>query len=107
MQTRRAGLGPQCALAHPIAFITALLATAIAAGFAIAQTANSNAGLHGGQDGLLDAILGTPNRKTPVPQDNTFATAPDATRVAPAPHSKTKEIAMPPVINRVSPGEHR
>jgi len=83
-----------------------LLAAAIWAGIAFAQTANSNAGLYGGQDGLFDAILATPNRKTAGPQDKTVATPPGAEHAAPT-HSQTKEIAMPPVINRVSPGEHR
>jgi hypothetical protein len=48
----------------------------IRAGFAIAQTANSNAGLEGGQDHLVDAIFATPNYKTSSLQDNEFATAP-------------------------------
>ena len=56
-------------------FLATLILSTGQAGFAFAQTANSNAGLQGGQDGLLDAILATPNQKTPVPQDNFFATA--------------------------------
>jgi hypothetical protein len=100
-------LPPQSGLSRPVAFTIVLLAAAIWAGSALAQTANSNAGLYGGQDGLFDAILATPNRKTPVPQDNTFATAPGAAQVAPTSHSKTREIVVPPARNRVSPGEHR
>ena len=46
------------------------------AGFAFAQTANSNAGLQGGQDGMFDAILATPNYRTPVLPDSALATAP-------------------------------
>ena len=101
------GLRAHSGLSRPVAFITALLAAATPARIAMAQSANSNAGLYGGQDGLFDAILATPNRKTPVPQGNTFATAPDAAQVVPTPHSKTNEIVMPPVKNSVSPGEHR
>ena len=107
MQTRHNGLPVHVGLSRWTAFIALPLAVAISAGFAMAQSANSNAGLYGGQDGLLDAILATPNRKTPIPQDNTFATAPGAAQAAPTPHSKTKAIVMPPVKNRVFPGEHR
>jgi hypothetical protein len=70
-------------LSRPAVFLVVLIVMATQVGLAVAQTANSNAGLHGGQDGLFDAILGTPNQKTPVPQDNIYATAPgveDATR---------------------------
>jgi hypothetical protein len=87
-------------------FAAALIVTAARAESAIAQSANSNAGLEGGQDGLFDAILRTPNRKTPVAQDNIFATAPGAEQGAPTPQSKTKAIGTPPVMNRISPEEH-
>jgi hypothetical protein len=63
--------------------VAVLTVTATPAGFAIAQTANSNAGLAGGQNGLFDAILATPNRKAPVPQHNNSATASDAEQAAP------------------------
>jgi hypothetical protein len=56
--------------------VTALIVMADRLSPAIAQTPNSNAGLEGGQDNLFDAILATPNQKTPVLQDNVFATAP-------------------------------
>jgi hypothetical protein len=69
-----------------VAFIALLFAAAIWAGFATAQTANSNAGLDGGQDSLFDAILATPNYKTPVPQDNALATAPGVEQAARTPH---------------------
>lgn len=62
-------------LSRPAVFVAVLMVTATQAGVAIAQTANSNAGLEGGQDGLFDAILGTPNQKTPVPQDNIFVSS--------------------------------
>ena len=65
---------------------------------AIAQTANSNAGLEGGQDGLLDAILGTPNQKTPVPQDNILATAPGVEQPARTPQF-TLNVLAPAVYN--------
>ena len=90
-----------------VAFVAALIVTAIHAGQAIAQTANSNAGLQGGQDHLFDAILGTPNRKTPVPQDSNLATAPRAAQTAPTPQSKTKPIRTAPVKNRISRRGHQ
>ena len=93
-------------LLRPVVFVAVLIVMATRAGFAMAQTANSNAGLEGGQDGLFDAILATPNQKTPVPQDNIFATAPGAEQGAPTPQSKTKAIGTPPVMNRISPEEH-
>jgi hypothetical protein len=51
----------------------------------MAQTANSNAGLEGDHGGLWDAILATPNQRTPVPQDNIFATAPGVEQSARTP----------------------
>ena len=74
---------------------------------AIAQRADSNIGLEGGHVGLSDAILATPNRKTPVPQDNIFATAPGAEQAAPTRKSKTKTIGTPPITKRISPGAHQ
>ena len=64
-------------------FVAALIVTAIQAGQANAQTANSNAGLQGGQDGMFDAILATPNYKTPVLPDSALATAPASSRQSP------------------------
>ncbi len=75
-----------------------LLLTAVPAGFAIAQTANSNAELDGGQDSLFDAVLGTSNFKTPVPQDNIFATAPGVEQVAPTPRF-TLNVLAPTLFN--------
>ena len=69
-----------------------------------AQRADSNIGLEGGHGGLSDAILATPNRRTPVPQDNVFATAPRATQTAPASQSKTKPIPTPTVRKRTLQG---
>ena len=94
-------------LSRPAVFLAVLTVMATQAGLAVAQTANSNAGLEGGQDGLFDAILATPNRKTPVPQDNMFATAPGATQTAPASHSKRKVVPTPPVTNRTYRGERQ
>jgi hypothetical protein len=65
---------------------------------ASAQTANSNAGLQGGQDGLFDAILATPNQKTPVPQDNMFATAPGVEQAARTPQF-TFNVLAPALYN--------
>jgi hypothetical protein len=65
-----------------------MLLAAAQAGVAIAQTANSNAGLEGGQDGLFDAILATPNYKTPGLPDSGLATAPGLEQAAPARNSR-------------------
>jgi uncharacterized protein (TIGR00645 family) len=63
-------------LSYRTLFAAVPLLMVIGAGVAMAQTANSNAGLEGGQDNLFDAILATPNHITPVLPDNVFATAP-------------------------------
>jgi hypothetical protein len=84
-----------------------LLAAFAASDSSLAQRADSNTGLEGGHGALSDAILATPNRKTPVPQDNMFATAPHTTQTAPASRSKTKTIPTPPVMNRTFRGEHQ
>jgi len=88
-------------------FAIVLSIMAVPADYVMAQTANSDAGLEGGQDRLFDAILATPHRKTPVPQDNIFATPPRAGQTAPPSHPKTKRIEMPPVLNSISPGERQ
>jgi hypothetical protein len=90
-----------------VLFATMLSATAVPAAVVVAQTANSNTGLEGGQDHLFDAILGTPNRKTPVPQDKVFAVPPRESQAVPTPDSKTKGIGIPPVLNSISPGERQ
>jgi len=59
----------------------------------MAQTANSNAGLEGGQDNLFDAILATPQQKTPVLPDNVFATAPGLEQPARAPQFTLNALA--------------
>ena len=64
----------------------------------MAQTANSNAGLEGGHDGLFDAILATPNQKTPVPQDNISATAPGVEQAARTPQF-TLNVLAPALFN--------
>jgi hypothetical protein len=64
----------------------------------MAQTGNSNGGLDGGQDNLFDAILATPNYKTPVPQDDAFATAPGVEQVARTPQV-TLNILAPAFYN--------
>jgi len=74
-------------------FLATLILNTSQTAFAFAQTANSNAGLHGGQDGLFDAILGTPNQKTPVPQDNIFATAPGVEQAARTPQFTLNVLA--------------
>jgi len=81
-----------------VAFVAALIVTAIHAGQAIAQTANSNAGLQGGQDGMFDAILATPNYKTPVLPDNALATAPGLEQAVPTPQF-TLNVLAPALYN--------
>lgn len=44
-------------------------------------------------DGLFDAILATPNQKTPVPQDNLFATAPGLEQAARTPQFTFNALA--------------
>jgi hypothetical protein len=70
-----------------------LLVPAARTGVAIAQTANSNAGLEGGQDGLFDAILATPNYKTPGLPDSAIATVPGLEQAAPAPQFTANGLA--------------
>ena len=79
-----------------VAFAAMLLATQAAR--AIAQTANSNAGLEGGQDHLFDAIFATPNYKTPSLPDNEFATAPGLEQAARVPQF-TLNILAPALYN--------
>ena len=89
---------PNRGLRYAAVLAGVLLPTAGQIGSAIAQTANSNAGLEGGQDGLFDAILATPNQKTPVPQDNLFATAPGVEQAARTPQF-TLNILAPALFN--------
>jgi hypothetical protein len=70
-----------------------LLLWAAQAGFAIAQTANSNAGLEGGQDSLFDAVLATPNYRTPVLPDSGLATAPGLEQPARVPQFTLNALA--------------
>src|SRR5215468_893383 len=79
-------------------FVAVLIAIATQAEFAIAQTANSNAGLEGGRDGLFDAILATPNYKTPGLPDSGLATAPGLEQAAPAPQF-TLNVLAPALFN--------
>jgi hypothetical protein len=98
---------PHFCLLHAAVLAVLQIFVAARAAPAIAQRADSNIGLEGGHGELSDAILATPNRKTPVPQDNVFATAPGATQPAPASQSKTKMIPTPPVRSHTSGGEHQ
>ena len=77
---------------------TIMIVTATQTKSSVAQTANSNAGLEGGQDGLFDAILATPNQKTPVLQDNIFATAPGVAQAARTPQV-TLNVLAPAFFN--------
>src|SRR6516225_1783995 len=87
-----------CGASQAAAFVTLLIAAAGRAGFAIAQTANSNAGLQGGQDGMFDAILATPNYRTPVLPDSALATAPGLEQAVPAPQF-TLNVLAPALYN--------
>jgi len=80
------------------AFAAMLILTATQAAQAIAQTANSNAGLQGGQDGIFDAILATPNYRTPVLPDSGIATAPGLEQAVPAPQF-TLNVLAPALYN--------
>ena len=71
--------------ARTTALVAALIVAALQGGSAGAQTANSNASLVGDQGGMWDAILATPNQKTPVLQDNILATAPGLEQAARTP----------------------
>jgi hypothetical protein len=78
--------------------VVVVLLTIMRVGLAITQTANSNAGLEGGQDGLFDAILATPNYKTPVLPDSGTATAPGLEQAVPAPQF-TQNVLAPALCN--------
>lgn len=81
-----------------VSYAAVVLLTALRTELAIAQTANSNAGLEGGQDNLFDAILATPNQKTPVLPDNVFATAPGLEQAVPTPQF-TLNVLAPALYN--------
>jgi hypothetical protein len=49
----------------------------------------------GGADARTDSILGTPNKVTPVPQDNRFSTSRGLEQQAPGPQGKTPAPAPP------------
>ena len=76
-----------------VALVSALIVAAAQAKPASAQTANSNADLQGGQDGLFDAILATPNYKTPGLPDSGLATAPGLEQPARVPQFTVNALA--------------
>jgi hypothetical protein len=66
----------------------ALLVVALSAAIASIERAAAQSGRDARDDGAAartDAILGTPNRVTPVPQTNSFATSPGLEQQAPQP----------------------
>ena len=79
-----------------LAVAAGLVAAAMRAAPAPAQP-SGNAGLIG-DEGLLNAILATPNYKTPVLPDNLLATAPGLERAAPAPQF-TLNAVVPLLFN--------
>jgi hypothetical protein len=65
----------------------ALLALSlVAAGQANAQPGRDSRG--DGADARTDALMGTPNKVTPVPQTNRFSTSPRLEQQAPAPQGR-------------------
>jgi len=74
-------------------FGAALLTTTGWGSVTVAQTANSNAGLQGGQNGMFDAILATPNYKTPVLPDSALATTPGLEQAVPTPQFTLNVLA--------------
>src|SRR5215472_15953267 len=80
------------------AFVAALIFTAAQGSPAGAQTANSNAGLQGGQDGMFDAIWATPNYRTPVLPDSALATAPGLEQAVPS-SQFTLNVLAPALYN--------
>jgi hypothetical protein len=67
--------------------ILALLALSLAtAGQSNAQAGRDSRG--DGADARTDALLGTPNKVTPVPQVNRFSTSPGLEQQAPGPYGK-------------------
>jgi hypothetical protein len=92
------------ALLHA-SLVAVVFSAALAAGApSLALRGDSNLSLEGGHGGITDSVLATPNRKTPVPQDNIFATAPGAAQAAPASQSKTKTVPTPTVRKRTFQG---
>src|SRR6516164_2089188 len=87
-----------CGGSRTAALVAALVAAVGQGRFAIAQTANSNARLQGGQDGMFDAILGTPNYRTPVLPDSALATAPGLEQAVPTPQF-TLNVLAPALYN--------
>jgi hypothetical protein len=85
----------QCRLGAPyaVALVAALIFVTFQAGAATAQTASSNVGLLGGQDALFDAILATPNYRTPVLPDGFIATAPGLEQAARVPQFTLNALA--------------
>ena len=73
--------------------IAALLALLLVMGQASAQ-----AGRGDGADARTNAVLGTPNKVTPVPQTNLFSTTPGLEQQAPGPYGKhrAKDPNVPP-----------
>ncbi|HEY4167850.1 MAG TPA: hypothetical protein VGM96_13795 [Reyranella sp.] len=63
--------------------IVALLLLSFAANVANAQAGRDSCG--DGGDARTDALLGTPNKATPVPQTNLFSTSPGLEQRAPTP----------------------
>src|SRR6516225_8317078 len=87
-----------CGASQAAAFVTLLIAAVGQGRPASAQTASSNAGLFGGQDSMFDAILATPNYRTPVLPDSALATAPGLEQAVPAPQF-TLNLLAPALYN--------
>jgi hypothetical protein len=70
-----------------------VLATSLAAMFSTQAGAQGRDSRGDGAAARTDAILGTPNRTTPVPQTNMFSTAPGLEQQAPASSPTTSQGA--------------
>lgn len=85
------GVGERASGSRAAAVAAVLAAAAVWTGAARAQP-GGNTGLIG-DAGLIDAILATPNYKTPVLQDNAFATAPGLEQAARTPQFTLNALA--------------
>lgn len=73
--------------------VSALLLSAAGWIFPAIAQPGGNAGRTGDDDAWINAILATPNQKTPVPQDNEFATAPGLEQETPTPQFTVNALA--------------
>jgi hypothetical protein len=87
-----------CGGSRTAALVAALIAAIGQGRPTSAQSADSDAGLQGGQDDMFDAILATPNYRTPVLPDSALATAPGLEQAVPTPQF-TLNVLAPALYN--------